>query len=96
MMLARAAETGEDDHTAALAMDAESDCSQRTDRRDKHLLGEQRNKLAGMAGAAQNQTHALTADGDAGGTDALAGGELADGMGGLGRADELLVTNWTN
>ena len=75
-------------------MEAESDRSQRTDRRDKHLLGEQRNKLAGMAGAAQHHAHALTPHGDEGGTDALAGGELADGMGGLGRGDELLMANW--
>ena len=78
-------------------MEAESDCAQGGSREcGKHLLGEQRNKLAGMASAAQNQTHALTADGDVGKTDALAGGELADGGQGLCRADELLVTNWTN
>ena len=61
----------------------------------KHLLGEQRNKLAGMASAAQHQAHALAPHGDVGKTDALAGGEMADGSHGLGRADELLVTNWT-
>ena len=78
-------------------MDAERDCAQSGGREcGEHLLGEQRDKLAGMANAAQHQAHALAPNGDAGKTDALAGGEMADGGEGLARADELLVTNWTN